>query len=227
MWTAIDRLSIIWKSSLSNRIKRDFFQAVAVSILLYGFTTWMLRKRMEQKLDGNYIRMLRAIFNKSWKQIPRNNSCTATYFPSQKPSKTCRRSKDKFISDVLLWTPTHRRAIVSRPARIYLHQLCADTECSLEDLLGAMDDKDRWRERERERESHENPHCQRDLIIMMMVYHLKFPWLHLHLLPLNILSVIKLVTFVEGDPKAPFSIAITPRCRGGRYLIPCIAPLYP
>ena len=25
----------------------------------------------------------------------------------------------------------------------------------------------------------------------------------------------KLATLVEGDPKAPFSIATTPRCRGG------------
>ena len=36
----------------------------------------------------------------------------------------------------------------------------------------------------------------------------------------------KLATIVEGDPKAPFSIATTPRCRGGRYSIPWIAPLY-
>ena len=38
---------------------------------------------------------------------------------------------------------------------------------------------------------------------------------------------VKEVTIVEGDPKAPFSIATTPRCRGGRYSIPWIAPLYP
>ncbi len=31
---------------------------------------------------------------------------------------------------------------------------------------------------------------------------------------------IKLATVVEGDPKAPFSIATTPRCRGGRYSFP-------
>ena len=30
---------------------------------------------------------------------------------------------------------------------------------------------------------------------------------------------IKLATIVEGDPKAPFSIATTPMCRGGRYSI--------
>ena len=38
---------------------------------------------------------------------------------------------------------------------------------------------------------------------------------------------VKLATIVEGDPKAPFSIATTQRCRGGRYSIPRIAPLYP
>ena len=38
---------------------------------------------------------------------------------------------------------------------------------------------------------------------------------------------VKLMTSVEGDPKAPFSIATTPRSKGGRYTFPWIAPLYP
>ena len=37
----------------------------------------------------------------------------------------------------------------------------------------------------------------------------------------------KLATVVEGDPKAPFSIPITPSCREGRYSFPWVAPLYP
>ena len=37
----------------------------------------------------------------------------------------------------------------------------------------------------------------------------------------------KLATLVEVGPKAPFSIATTPRCRGGQYTFPCIALLYP
>ena len=41
-WTAIDKLSIIWKSDLTDKIKRSFFQAEVVSILLYGCTTWTL-----------------------------------------------------------------------------------------------------------------------------------------------------------------------------------------
>ena len=38
---------------------------------------------------------------------------------------------------------------------------------------------------------------------------------------------VKLATVVEGDPKVPFSIATTSRCREGRYSFPWMAPLYP
>ena len=69
-WTAIDKLSIIWKSDLTDKMKRSFFQVAVISILLYGSTTWMLTKRLEKKLDGNYTKMLRAILNKSWRQHP-------------------------------------------------------------------------------------------------------------------------------------------------------------
>ena len=31
---------------------------------------------------------------------------------------------------------------------------------------------------------------------------------------------VNLATIVEGNPKVPFSIATTPRCRGGRYYFP-------
>ena len=66
-WTAIDKLSIIWKSDMTDKMKRSFIQAMVVSILLSGCTTWTLTKRLEKKLDGNYTRMLRAILNKSWR----------------------------------------------------------------------------------------------------------------------------------------------------------------
>ena len=84
-WTAMDRLSIIWKSDLTDKMKRNFFQAAVVSILLYGCTTWTLRKRLEKKLDGNYTRMLRAILNKSWRQHPTRHQLCG--LPSRKLSK--------------------------------------------------------------------------------------------------------------------------------------------
>ena len=69
-WTAIDRLSIIWKSDMADKMKWSFFQATVVSILLYGCTTWTLIKLLEKKVDGNLTRMPRAILNKSWRQHP-------------------------------------------------------------------------------------------------------------------------------------------------------------
>ena len=69
-WTAIDRLSIIWKSDLTDKMKGSFFQEAVVSILIYGCTSWTLTKRLEKKLDGNYTRMLGAVLNKSWWQHP-------------------------------------------------------------------------------------------------------------------------------------------------------------
>ena len=55
-WTANDKLSIICKSNLTDKMKRSFFQANVMSILLYGCTTWTLTKLL-QKLKGNYKRM--------------------------------------------------------------------------------------------------------------------------------------------------------------------------
>ena len=43
-WTAINRLSTIWKSDLTDKMKRSFFQAAVTSILLYGCTTWDANK---------------------------------------------------------------------------------------------------------------------------------------------------------------------------------------
>ena len=53
---------------------------------------------------------------------------------------TAKRIKDEFISDVLLWTHIDGRASVEPPART------VNTVCSLENLQGAIDDWDGWRE---------------------------------------------------------------------------------
>ena len=112
-WTAIDRLSIIWKSDLTDKIKCSFFQAAVVSILLYGCTTWTLTKRPKNKLDDNYTRMLTAILNKSWRQHPTRHQLYGHLPPITKTIQArrtrhaghCWRSKDELIGDVFLWTP--------------------------------------------------------------------------------------------------------------------------
>ena len=62
----------------------------------------------------------------------------------------CWRSRDKLISDVLLWTHTHGRAKAGWPARTYIQQLCEDTGYCPEDLPRAMNDWEEWRERVRD-----------------------------------------------------------------------------
>ena len=157
-WTAINRLSTIWKSDLTDKMKRSFFQAAVTSILLYGCTTWTLTKRLEKKLDGNYTRMLRAILNKSWRQHPTRHQLYGHLPPITKTIQVrrtrhaghCWRSRDELIRDVLLWTPTHGRAKAGRPAWTYIQQLCENTGCCPEDLPRAMNDKEEWRERVRD-----------------------------------------------------------------------------
>ena len=148
-WKAIDRLSIIRKSDLTDKMKRSFFQAAVVSILLYGCTIWTLTKRLKKKLDGNYTRMLRAILNNSWRQHPTRHQLYGHLAPITKTIQVRRtrhaghswRSKDELISDVLLWTPAYGQAKAGRPARTYIQQLCEDTGCNPEDLPKAMNDR--------------------------------------------------------------------------------------
>ena len=157
-WTAIHKLSIIWKSNLTDKMKRSFFQAAVVLILLYGCTTWTLTKRLKMKVDGNCIRILRAILNKSWRQHPTKHQLYSHLPPIPKTIQVrrtrhaghCWRSRDELISDVLILTPTYGRAKAGRPARTYIQQLCEDTRCSPEDRPDVMNAREKWRERVRD-----------------------------------------------------------------------------
>ena len=99
-------------------MKRSFFQAAVTSILLYGCTTWTLTKRLEKKLDGNYIRMLRAILNKSWQQHPTRHQLYGHLPPITKtipvrPTRHaghCWRSRDELIRRCTLMDPHTRHA---------------------------------------------------------------------------------------------------------------------
>ena len=141
-----------------------------VTILLYGCTTWTLTKRMEKKLDGNYTRMLRAIWNKSGRQHPTRHQLNGHLPPITKTIQVrrtrhvghCWRCRDELISDVFLWTPAYGQAKAGRLSRTYIQQLCEDTGCSPEDLQEAMNDREKWRERVRDIRAS-------GMMIMMMV----------------------------------------------------------
>ena len=119
--TAIDSLSIIWKSDLT----KEFLRVI-------------LNKSRQQhptrhQLYGHLPPITKTI------QVRRTRH-----------AGHCWRSKDELISDVLLWTPTYGQAKAGRPTRTYIQQLCEDTGCNPEDLPEAMNDREKWRERVRD-----------------------------------------------------------------------------
>ena len=147
------QLSKGYRSNVTNKIKCSFFLAAGVSILLYRYNTWTLTKRMKKKLDSNY--------KKKMQRVILNKSCRLLYGHLPPITKTIQvrrtrpaghgwRSRDVLISDILQWTPSHGRAKAERPAITYIQQICADRRWSLEDLPGAIDDRDQWRGKVRE-----------------------------------------------------------------------------
>ena len=116
-WTAIDRLLVIWKSDLTDKMKRSSFQAAIMLILLYRCTTWMLTKRIEKKLDGNYTKMLQAILNKPWGQHPTKQQLYSQFLPITKTIQVrrtrhvghCWRSRNKLISNIPLHMDEQRQ----------------------------------------------------------------------------------------------------------------------
>ena len=157
-WTTIDRLSIIWKSDLTDKMKRSFFQAIWMRYLDASKTTGEARRQLHKNVVSNYTRMLWAILKKSWWQQSTRHHLYGRLPPVTKTLQVRRtrhaghwwRSKDELISDVLLWTPAYGQPKAERPARTYIHHLCEDTRYSPEDLPEPISDREKWQERIRD-----------------------------------------------------------------------------
>ena len=136
VWFPYDRKPIDSFHAFVSRVsmsfsldERSFFPTAVVTILLYGWTTRTLSKRLEKKLGGIYTRMLGAILNKSWRQHPTMHELYGHQPPITKTIQArrtrhavhCRRNKDELISDVLLWTLAYGQAKAGRSARTYIH----------------------------------------------------------------------------------------------------------
>ena len=102
---------------------------MALSIILYGCTTWTQEKKLKWKLNKNaacyFEQILEATTHKTAAVRPLTSQL------KNHPRRTrhkghCWRSKDELISDILVWTPRHGRATVDCPARIYSHQVYAN-----------------------------------------------------------------------------------------------------
>ena len=155
------------KSDVSDEIKRSFFHAAVVLILLYEGTTLTPTKRIEKKTGRKLHKNASSNIEQFLKQHPTKQQLCGHLPPISKTIQIrrtrhaghCWRFINELISDVVQWVAIHGCARVGWPKRTCLQQFCMDTWCSLEDPQEAMDKRERAREREREREreSQRNP----------------------------------------------------------------------
>ena len=130
-----------------------FFRATVESVFVYGAITWTLTTKLEKKIDGAYTRMLRAALNVSWKEHLTNKELygktpkVTSSIREQRLRFTghCWRSTKELICDVPLWLPKHGKRSRGRPAKTFVDQLVDDTECNVDELMNAMNDRDEWK----------------------------------------------------------------------------------
>ena len=85
---------------------------------------------MEEKLDDKYKIILRVVLNKSWRQQSTKQQVYGHLPPITRTIKIrrtrhagrCWRSKDEFISYIILWSPLHERTEAGRPSRTDIQQ---------------------------------------------------------------------------------------------------------
>ena len=118
-----------------------------MSVLLYDCTTSnkMLEKKVSWELHKNTAYCFEQILEAALYKIAAVPLLSQTI--QARHAGHCWGSKEELISDVLLWTPSHERTNVGQPTKTYIHQLCRDTRCHLEDLPRVMTNKDRWKKR--------------------------------------------------------------------------------
>ena len=154
-WAALNKLDVIWKSSLPDYLKGHYFQATVQSVLVYGATSWTITKSLEKTIDGAYTRMLRAALNISWKQHPTKKEVYGK-LPSISSkirdrrlrfAGHCVRNKDELASDLILWQPSHGNRTAGRPHKTYVDMLAEDINCRPEDVKNLMNDREAWKER--------------------------------------------------------------------------------
>ena len=121
-WTAVESLLTMWQS---DKIKQESFQAVVVSVLLYGCTTLM--KHLEKKLDGNNAMMLHAVWNNSLNQYHIHSqlphpSHKLDHLDEQNMLGNYLKNTVKLKSNVFLWTSTYQCWLTSK--NIHSSALC-------------------------------------------------------------------------------------------------------
>ena len=80
-WAASNKLTVVWKSSLSRDLRIRFFTASVESVLLYWSENLTLTTALEKHLDGCHKKLLRAALNVSCNDHISNKELYRDLFP--------------------------------------------------------------------------------------------------------------------------------------------------
>ena len=147
-WSALNTLQKIWKTPVLKQTKT---KASVESILLYGAESWALNVTKTKRLDGVYTKMLRAVYNLSWKDLPTN---AFVYGSLLRISEVVRRRRlalaghtarhNEPAGRLLTWVSEEPKR-VGWPIITLNSIIQDDTGLEGQDLIKAMKDRDLWK----------------------------------------------------------------------------------
>jgi len=151
-WSACNKLTKIWKSSLERATKIRFFRACVESILIYGSETWTITQKFEDRINGCYTQLLRRVLNISWRDHIPN---TVVYGDIPRLSETirkrrlqfaghCMRSTNQPISKLIFWTPSGGHPKRGRKTLSYPDTIVKDIGLEPTEIQQLMKDRATW-----------------------------------------------------------------------------------
>ena len=153
-WKALNKLGNIWKSNLSKERRLQLFTSTVESVLMYGSSTWALTSTDEKRLDQTYTRMLRKLYNVTWRNKISNKEL---YGKSEKLSSKIRRQRlqlaghvyrdqESPVHHLVTWIPRHGKRSRGRPTETYVDTLLRDTGLNnTNELEACMKNRYAWR----------------------------------------------------------------------------------
>ena len=149
-WAAHNKMSRIWRSTLSRKTKTRLFRSTVESVFLYRNAVWALTETLAKKIYSCFTRQLRSALGFTWIDCVRNKEL---YAEVPKATDTIKQKRDSSwliiaigtqsaASNIVLWTPNHSKRGRGRPARTFVQQLPDDTGLREREMASLMSNRD-------------------------------------------------------------------------------------
>ena len=111
-----------------QKYQKRLFITTVEAILLYRSETWTLTKQLKKEIDGTYTRMLRMVFNISWKPKYTNQMLYQKLPPvtikikmrKMRLAGQCMRHDDEIANPLVLWILSDGKASRGRKRLTYV-----------------------------------------------------------------------------------------------------------